>query len=247
MRANTGSFPEENIPDGHPGRKPIRTRQVLEAILLRGTIWLNACWTRFYLRGLLPVVTFLLGTAFIVPIIQANVQEWAKGRGYDQYLTKYWGPVVQSLTDYTQTQWFTFVLALFAGGTAFLWFDWLLRTKFTKRSNEAPGAIAKDVELRLLFRPNQEPLEVTNRNVWRWFVYANIDENPATRERRVRATQVILIFDRPIDALYRRIAISRPDVRPQVIDLSARGAVISVNDTELTDTVMGVSFSADPI
>jgi transposase len=26
-------FPEENIPDGHPGRKPIPTRQVLEAVL----------------------------------------------------------------------------------------------------------------------------------------------------------------------------------------------------------------------
>jgi hypothetical protein len=26
-------FPEENIPDGHPGREPIPTRQVLEAAL----------------------------------------------------------------------------------------------------------------------------------------------------------------------------------------------------------------------
>ena len=26
-------FPEENIPDGRPGRKPIPTRQVLEAVL----------------------------------------------------------------------------------------------------------------------------------------------------------------------------------------------------------------------
>ena len=26
-------FPEENIPDGRPGRKPIPTRQVLEGVL----------------------------------------------------------------------------------------------------------------------------------------------------------------------------------------------------------------------
>lgn len=90
-------------------------------------------------KGLLAFVTFILGTAFLIPIIEANVQEWARTNKYDQYLLGE-GPGLSTLASFTQSPWFTFFLGFFIGGTTLLWLDYWLRGSGKTASNVAPVA-----------------------------------------------------------------------------------------------------------
>lgn len=206
-------------------------------------------------RGILTILAFVLGTAFLVPIIQINVEEWAKARGYDQFMIKHWNPVMDWLASYTQTLWFTNILGFVVGGTVFLWADWFLRSRqkaLIETSSSSPPPTDQDriaaqaVHLQLLFRRNQEPQEIAKQNVWRWFVFTNLGVEKETGQKRILSTQIFLTFDQPIHSNYRRIVCSK-DVRANVLDFTARSAIVSIEEVELADWTIDIQFSATPL
>jgi hypothetical protein len=107
---------------------------------------------------------------------------------------------------------------------------------------------AASAHLQLLFRRNQEPHEIVNQNVWRWFVYTNVGImiREQVKEERIFSTQIVLTFDQPIDAKYRRISCSN-NVRAEVLDFTPRSAIVSIKEVELADWTIDIQFSGTPI
>ena len=50
------------------------------------------------------------------------------------------------------------------------------------------GALAQSTSLRLLIRPNQDPLEISRDNIWRWYVFKTMNKNPTTGETHIIGT-----------------------------------------------------------
>jgi len=61
--------------------------------------------------------------------LQANVQEWAKANGQDQYLVKYAGLIVDRLAELTQSSTFFAIAWAVIGGAAILWIDYAIRRR----------------------------------------------------------------------------------------------------------------------
>jgi hypothetical protein len=79
-------------------------------------------------RAIVTLIAFVLGTAIAVPIIQANVQELAKARGWDQFLVAHW-PAMVKWAEITQSPWLIFAAGFFIGGAICMWLDYYLRGK----------------------------------------------------------------------------------------------------------------------
>lgn len=80
---------------------------------------------RLALTGLAAV----LGSGIILGVVQANVQEWAKATGQDQYLVRYVGPIIDSLAGMTQSPIFLAIAWGIIGGASALWLDYALRRR----------------------------------------------------------------------------------------------------------------------
>lgn len=86
---------------------------------------------RHFTRLALTALAAVLGSGVILGLVQANVQEWAKASGNDQYLVKYTGPAMDRLAAFTSSGPFVFITAMIVGGALFLWAD-----SFVKRWSE---------------------------------------------------------------------------------------------------------------
>src|SRR6266478_412663 len=74
-------------------------------------------------RLALTALAALLGSGVVLGIVQANVQEWAKSSGNDQYLVNYAGPAMTRLAETTSSMPFIFITTMILGGAIFLWAD----------------------------------------------------------------------------------------------------------------------------
>lgn len=74
----------------------------------------------------------LLGSGIVLGLVQANVQEWAKAQGQDQYLVRYAGPIMTRLAEITQSSTFLAVAWAVIGGSLVLWIDYALRRRTKK-------------------------------------------------------------------------------------------------------------------
>jgi hypothetical protein len=83
---------------------------------------------RYALTGLAAV----LGSGFILGLVQANVQEWAKANAQDQYLVRYAGLVVDRLAELTQSSAFFAIAWAVIGAAAILWIDYAVRRRTKK-------------------------------------------------------------------------------------------------------------------
>lgn len=79
-------------------------------------------------RWIPTVLAVVFGTGLLSPLVQANVQEWAKKNGWDQFLVQFAEPsAMDRLVQITQTGWFIFAAGFFIGGAVFLWLEYFLR------------------------------------------------------------------------------------------------------------------------
>ena len=65
-------------------------------------------------------------------LVQSNVQKWAEANGYDQYLVRYAGPVMDRFAEITQSSWFFAATWFLIGGALLLWVDYALRQRTRK-------------------------------------------------------------------------------------------------------------------
>ena len=84
-------------------------------------------------RYALTVFAFVFVTCLIGGLFQANVQEWAKATGNDQWMVQYAGVAIASLAATARTSWFIALTAFLVGGSLFLWTGYFLQS-----TSEAP-------------------------------------------------------------------------------------------------------------
>jgi hypothetical protein len=72
-------------------------------------------------------IATVLGSLFLVPIIQSGVSKFAEKRGYDQLINDQLESAMSRLAEFTQSGPFVSVLTLSVGGALALSFDWLYR------------------------------------------------------------------------------------------------------------------------
>jgi hypothetical protein len=114
----------------------------------------------------------------------------------------------------------------------------------------AASASASSASLRLLFRPNQDPQELAKQNIWRWFTFKIVNQNPATGQAFPIGTYIFLTFDPPVQTNYRRVfSPGHPELRFVVADLTARSMVITADnlDLEQIGATLEIQVSADPL
>jgi hypothetical protein len=117
-----------------------------------------------------------------------------------------------------------------------------LNAKATETTVAATGA-----SVRLQMRPNQDPVELSKDNVWRWFVFKNLAKD-AKGKTILIGTYIFLVFDKPVPTSYRRvISQSHPNVRFQIIEFTERSMVIFAPDVDLEAANVEVEVSGKPI
>jgi hypothetical protein len=77
-------------------------------------------------------LAFVFVTSGLGGFFQANVQEWAKAKGQDQYLVKFAELAVNWLAAVSQSAWFQATAAFFIGGAIFLWTEHWVRAWVNK-------------------------------------------------------------------------------------------------------------------
>jgi hypothetical protein len=128
---------------------------------------------------------------------------------------------------------------------------WQLR----QNSAIAPAAeqeISANVEhtasVTLLMRPSQDPQEIANHNMYRWFVFRSVGLNANGNQTNIIGNYFFLIFEKPINSTYRRVtSLSNPNLMFNIIDISNRSAVIEISNTDLSGQTVELKFSDAPI
>jgi hypothetical protein len=126
------------------------------------------------------------------------------------------------------------------------------RTEITKAGGSSSpesqvNALAPRATLQLLMRPNQDPLELSRDNVWRWYAFKTMGRDAAGNSRTI-ATFIYLTFDHPVQTNYRRVfSSSDPKLRFDVLDLTERSMVIGINDTDISGATIDVQVSGSPL
>ena len=78
-------------------------------------------------RDYVTTAAVLLGTVFVVPIMQGGVGKWSERRGYDQVVSSQLDGLVAMIASITESGPFLFALAAVTGGAWFLWADYFFR------------------------------------------------------------------------------------------------------------------------
>lgn len=90
-------------------------------------------------RTIITLLGSAAATGIVVPIIQANVQEWAKAQGYDQFMVKYSEPTIASLIEIMQSPLFIVGAAVLMGGALWSWTDHVFRQWQLNRPQSVSG------------------------------------------------------------------------------------------------------------
>lgn len=117
-------------------------------------------------RYIVTACAFLFVTCLLGGLLQANVQEWAKATGQDQYLVRYAGVFVSKLADLTQSTAFLAIAWSFIGGASFLWIDYALRRR-TKKMGITLLVVAVFVAafgLWILLNPNADAVDAAGNS-----------------------------------------------------------------------------------
>lgn len=108
-------------------------------------------------------------------------------------------------------------------------------------------AMAPGASLRLLMRPNQDPLELSKDNIWRWFVFRTMEYNDKGEMIGV-ATFFFITFDRPVQTSYRRVfSPNQPNWHFNVLDLTARSMVVAIANADVSSATVEVQVSGSPL
>ena len=108
--------------------------------------------------------------------------------------------------------------------------------------------LAEKASLRLLMRPNQDPLELSNDNIWRWYSFKTIGQNAETKQLFPIGTYFFLTFTHPIKTNYRRVfSASNADWHFDILDLTSRSMVIAINNVDVTGATIEIHVSGSPL
>jgi hypothetical protein len=109
------------------------------------------------------------------------------------------------------------------------------------------GKTVPNAHLRLLMRPQQEPEELTNENIYRWFSFRSIAQDPKTHDVKHLGSYVFLVFRTPVMPNYRRaFSPTHPNLRLDVIDVTSRSMVVII-DEDPTGATLDIQLSQKPI
>jgi hypothetical protein len=105
-----------------------------------------------------------------------------------------------------------------------------------------------NARLRLLMRPQQDPEELTNENVYRWFCFRSLAKKADTGEVQHIATYIFLVFRHPVMPNYKRaFSPTHPNLRLEAIDTTSRSMVIIVDNDDPTSATLEMQLSEKPI
>jgi hypothetical protein len=143
---------------------------------------------KHFTRLALTALAALLGSGVILGLVQANVQEWAKASGNDQYLVKYTGPLMDRIAAFTSSAPFVFVTAMIVGGAMFLWADTFVRrwSEWWAAQSGKPFSI-RNIDRRLASMTTLFILMAAVVLCAAWVAYEN--RKPADQVTTVTATQ----------------------------------------------------------
>jgi hypothetical protein len=71
----------------------------------------------------------------LVPIVNLNVERLAEAKGWDTLLSDNWGVVMSNLSQLATEAWLLVLMGFLAGGTLFMWGDYLLRHRSAVKAN----------------------------------------------------------------------------------------------------------------
>jgi hypothetical protein len=201
------------------------------------------------LRSLLRWLFVAVFSAMLLGITAGIVGEFfielGKENGWYDSPSQRLDAAMTALSTFVTQTWFLVGTAFFAGLTVGAWLDHFLRKRGARRGI-VRGTLSDQASLRLWFKPNEDAVELSKDNIWRWFAYVSVNINPLTNERKLMSTQIVLTFEEPITPLYRRVSVSVAGVHANVIDFTARSAIISFNDANLENAVVEMDFGALP-
>lgn len=110
----------------------------------------------------------------------------------------------------------------------------------------APAALISNTNLRLLMRENQDPEQLSQTNIARWFAFRSMHIGP-NGERSHIATYFFLTFDNPTATNYRRVFSStHHTLQFQIVDMTTHSMVIAVQ-TDPTDAIIDFQISENPL
>lgn len=177
-------------------------------------------------RYLLTGCAFIFGSCMLGGWLQANVQEWAKASGQDQYLVGLAGPLMARLADVAQSQVLIAIGWASIGGAVILWLDYTLRRigkKSVSRST-APGvpsqlAISSPSGPRR--SPAASPLVVPNRFYSRAEKEGIVDTMNLIQERFSGVGSKIVREAREISATFKLIGLDDEFERMRAVCVEA--------------------------
>lgn len=110
-------------------------------------------------------------------------------------------------------------------------------------------AVEEQTSLRLMFRANQDPLELGKENIRRWYSHKNVAREATTGQMQVFAWYMFITFEKSTDTSYRRVSSpNHPELRFDVLELTDRSMVIGLTGVEPSDgSIVEILISKKPI
>jgi hypothetical protein len=172
-------------------------------------------------------VTVFVG-GFLEGLIQSNVQKWAEANGYDQLLVHYAGPVMDKISEITQSSWFFGATWFFIGGALLLWIDYALRRRTKKMA----------VALLIL------AIAIAGIAIW---IFVHPDSEAASAEQPPKISEaeraaIIAPFQTKIASLERQLA-ARPDRIPNIPQTNSNANLLSSITPPLPSTTLQRGFT----
>lgn len=144
---------------------------------------------------------------------------------------------------------FRFAAGVVLGIAVGMWLDHFLRRRESPSSNKplTPEKVSarERAELKLFLKESQEPYELFKENVWRWFVFKQVGIN-LNGSRADLSTHIFVVFEHEVPTTYRRATTSKPGVRLNVIEHTARSAVV-IAEGNLDGATVELIFSVHAV
>ena len=129
-------------------------------------------------RPAFKMAVALFGGLVLTPFLQAPAVKLAEKLHFDTALSDRWGPLMQWLSDLTQTPWYIFSAGVAVGAPLALWVDYLLRERSRREESASLLKLAGNrtkpsrTLLRVRFTGEMEaPHSLSEENVLSWFAY----------------------------------------------------------------------------
>lgn len=166
-------------------------------------------------------------------ILAVNLERLAEDKGWDQLLAEQY-PKLATLLELLQSPWLLYP-AFFILGYA------VANCARSRVLHEERTPPTERTCLKLACPRNQQPQELLNENVWRWFVFGFEGKN--ADEQKTFCVLIFIVFDREMINAYSRAVCSNASIRLNIIEYTQRSAIISA-EGDLSDSLIDIQLSS---